>query len=264
MISESQQEQATLYALGLLEADEAAAFETELTGNADLHDLVWELRDTAASLAEITTEAPVEPPRGLKERVLTRIATEGASHPGVTINRTAGHLPAPDNIVRGRFGWVPWAVAACLLGCSVILALDRTALLKEVSEARRVAFQPLPTPGDVLSQVAFCELEPTPDAPVKPRAAVLWDSARHEGVLRITQLAAPTAGKDYQLWAVEAARKETVNAGVVHVDADGKAEVRFKPDTIPGDNKVLALAISLEQAGGSPTNQGPVLFLGKF
>lgn len=264
MISEAQQEQATLYALGLLDADEATAFEAELTGSGELHDLVWELRDTAASLAKINGEEPVAPPVALKARVMSRIAAEVrlADAPPV-----AGVVPPrveAGKIVRPRFGWVPWTIAAGLLGCSVLLTLDRASLRNEVAEARRVALQPLPTPGDALAQVAFCELEPLPNAPIKPRAAVLWDPARHEGVLRITQLAPPDSGKDYQLWAVEAARKETVNAGLVHVDADGHAEVKFKPDPIPGDNKVLALAISLEQKGGSPTNQGPVLFLGKF
>ena len=38
MISEEQQDQATLYALGLLDADEDAAFESELRANAELRD----------------------------------------------------------------------------------------------------------------------------------------------------------------------------------------------------------------------------------
>ena len=39
MISEEQQDQAALYALGLLGADEDAAFESELRANAELRDL---------------------------------------------------------------------------------------------------------------------------------------------------------------------------------------------------------------------------------
>ena len=47
MISEEQQDQAALYALGLLDADEDAAFESELRANAELRDLVRELREAA-------------------------------------------------------------------------------------------------------------------------------------------------------------------------------------------------------------------------
>ena len=47
MISEEQQDQAALYALGLLGADEDAAFESELRANAELRDLVRELREAA-------------------------------------------------------------------------------------------------------------------------------------------------------------------------------------------------------------------------
>ena len=45
MISDEQQDQAALYALGLLGADEDAAFESELRANAELRDLVRELRE---------------------------------------------------------------------------------------------------------------------------------------------------------------------------------------------------------------------------
>ena len=258
MISEQQEEQATLHALGLLDDDAVAKFERELATDPALQALMRELRDTASALALMTDENAA-PPVALKQRVLNRIATER------TVESIAPVETAPgDKIIRPRFGWVPWAIAALLLGCTALLALERRTLVQEISDARRFAAVPSPTPDDVFSRVAFCELEPTLEAPVKPRAAILWDAAQHKGVLRITQLAAPVAGKDYQLWAVEAARKEPVNAGLVHVDAEGRSEVTFQPDPIPGDNKVVALAISLEQAGGSPTNQGPILFLGKL
>ena len=263
MISETQQEQGTLYALGLLDADEAAAFEREIAVDPQLRELVRELRETAASLAEVTNEPYVSPPAELRDRVLRTIAAEAmpAAATGAAAN---GARVVPGKIVYPRFAWVPWAIAALLLGCSVLLALDRAGLQREVASARRLAERPAPTPANALSQVAFCELEPTPDAPVRPRAAVLWDAAQRRGVLRISQLAAPAAGKDYQLWTVEAGSKSPVNAGVVHLDAEGGADVAFQPDVIPGDNKVVALALSVEKAGGSPTNQGPILFMGKL
>ena len=58
---------------------------------------------------------------------------------------------------------------------------------------------------------------------------VLWDAAHRQGRLRINRLAPPAEGKDYQLWVVEKDRKDAVSAGVFHVDADGTAEVPFRP-----------------------------------
>ena len=263
MISEPQQEQGTLYALGLLDADEAAAFEQELALSPELRTLVRELRETAASLAEVTDEPAIMPPVELRDRVLERITAEARSVTPRTASANGASV-APGKIVHANFSWVPWAIAALLLGCTVLLALNQQHLQREADAAKQFAAVPTPAPEDVLSKVAFCELEPTPDAPVRPRAAVLWDAAEHRGKLRVSQLAAPADGKDYQLWAVEAGRKSPVNAGVVHLDAEGRADIAFQPDAIPGDNQVVALALSVEKAGGSPTNQGPILFVGKL
>ncbi len=263
MISESQQEHAALHALGLLDADEATAFERELAADPALRAAVRELRETAAALALARAEPGVAPSPSLRDRILNHV-TDG--HRGAS--ESGAHVPplvaAKDAMIRPRFGWIPWTIAAVLLGCTVLLAIERAALTRQIAKAQRKSAVAETAPPDALSRVAFCELEPTPDAPVRPRVAVLWDAAQHKGALRINQLATPASGKDYQLWAVETARKEPVNAGVVHLDADGHADVTFQPDAIPGDNKVVALALSLERAGGSPTNQGPILFLGKL
>src|SRR6266511_813583 len=64
MISEEQQDQAALYALGLLGADEDSAFESELRANAELRDLVRELREAAGDLA--LTAPSLLPPASLK------------------------------------------------------------------------------------------------------------------------------------------------------------------------------------------------------
>lgn len=70
MISEQQQEQASLYALGTLGEAEARAFETELRGNAELAVLVRGLQQAADALA---ASRAVPPPPALKQKVLQRI-----------------------------------------------------------------------------------------------------------------------------------------------------------------------------------------------
>lgn len=272
MISEDQQEQAALYALGLLDADEADAFERALPEQPELAGLVLDLREGTAALALAANTPDARPPAALRDRVLRRVAAEAVPGtvpfarvvPEVLSRPASPVVPAPVPLVRPRHRWVPWTLAASLLGCAAFLAAERGRLVRQVGRLQALAAAPTPAPLDALTKVVFLELEPTPDAPVQPRAAVLWDPAEHRGVLRITQLAPPTSGKDYQLWAVEAARKEPVNAGLVRVDAEGRAVVSFRPDAVPGDNRVAALAISLEPAGGSPTKQGPILFIGKL
>src|SRR5215471_8972073 len=99
MISDEQQDQATLYTLGFLGADEDAAFESELRSNAELRDLVRELREAAGDLA--LTAPSLLPPASLKQRIIGEIALE-----------TRRVVPMPTQ--RTSVGWVPWAIAAVL------------------------------------------------------------------------------------------------------------------------------------------------------
>lgn len=76
MISEQQQEQASLYALGALTAEELAAFQIELASNAELRDLAQSLQSTVSLVARATPRAL---PPALKAKVMERIdAAEAA------------------------------------------------------------------------------------------------------------------------------------------------------------------------------------------
>lgn len=70
MISEPQQEQASLYALGALNDAEARRFEHELRGNAELAELARDLQRTADLLA---ASRPLTPRLALKQKILGRI-----------------------------------------------------------------------------------------------------------------------------------------------------------------------------------------------
>src|SRR4030095_4192781 len=99
MISEEKQDQAALYALGLLGADEDVAFESELRANAELRDLVRELREAAGDVAR--TAPSLLPAASLKERIMREITME-----------TKRVVPMPTR--RASFGWILWAIAAAL------------------------------------------------------------------------------------------------------------------------------------------------------
>jgi len=234
MISEQQQDQAALYALGLLDADEDAAFQSELRANAELRDLVRELREAAGDLA--LTAPSVLPPASLKERIMGEIATKRV-------------VPMPAE--RASLGWIPWAIAAALAMFCGLLALDRARLERQLAETRA---------ADPLMQTSFYTLAPAAPAPAEAKATVAWQPGRQSGVIRISNLPAPEPGKDYQLWAVDAEHKDPISAGVVRVDKNGVAQIRFKP--VEKAEHVKAFAISLEREGGVPKKEGPILLVG--
>jgi anti-sigma-K factor RskA len=234
MISDEQQDQAALYVLGLLSAAEAAAFESALGASAELRDFVRELRETAAGVA---LSAPSQaPPASLKQRIMREITTEKL---------------APTPLQRAPFNWVPWAIAAGLIVFCGVLVFDRARLERELADARA---------ADSLMQTTFFTLAPSAPAPADARATVAWEPNRQSGVIRISNLPAPQPGRDYQLWAVDAAHTDPISAGIIRVDKNGVTKVRFKP--VEKVEQVKAFAISLEREGGVPKKEGPILLVG--
>ena len=275
MISEDQQDQAALYALGLLDADEAAACERALVADGELRALVEDFRDAAASLVQASA---VTPPAGLRERVLSRVAAEAKAVDEPASGKVVA-MPPPR-----RWVWVPWAAAAVLaLACTLLGTLswklrreetrghrrlaEATRQLDEATQKARLAEAARATEaGSALLRVSYCALQPVPAAQqTGPQAAVLWDAATRRGRLQIQKLPPPGTGKDYQLWTVETGHKNPVSAGVVRLNADGGATVDFQPGAgDDADAAVAAFALSVERAGGAANNEGPILFLGKL
>lgn len=235
MITEEQQDQAALYVLESLDQNETTAFEVALQQNSELRDLVKGLREAAGAVA---LAAPGhEPPPALKQRVLNQISAEK----GRSYAESSPSISA----------W-PWAIAAMFVLFSGFLVYDRMQLRREISQMKG---------ADPLTQMHFAALSPANGGPSEAKAVVAWEPARQSGVITITGLPSAGNGKDYQLWAVDADHKDPVSAGIVHVDQDGTAQVRFKP--IDSTNHVQAFAISVEREGGVPKAEGPIILVGK-
>lgn len=85
----------------------------------------------------------------------------------------------------------------------------------------------------------------------------------HENYLKVEPLtlAAVDPGRSLELWAIPADGKP-ISLGVIPADGKGRVELSDAQKTLIG--KPIALAISLEPKGGSPTGQptGPVLYQG--
>jgi anti-sigma-K factor RskA len=236
MIPDDLQDQAALYALGALNPEETTAFEAVMIGNAELRAMVREMREASADLSRSVPSQ--QPPAELRRLVLREIALEKQASPY--------RKPATSS-----FNWLPWAIAALFLAFCGMLALDRARLQRELAEARA---------ADPLSQAMLVALtSPTGDHP-DARATVAWQPDRQSGVITIANMPPAAQGRDYQLWAVDANHPDPIDAGIIHVEPNGTARVRFKPNQNAA--QIKAFAISLEREGGVPKREGPIVMIG--
>lgn len=270
MITERQEELASLHAFGLLEGPERDAFVAELATNAELRALCDDLAATAASLA--VTAPPVPPPAGLKARILDAVAEPAGA--GV------GAFP----LLR----LAPWAVAAALAAAALWFASQNSALRQEnlalhnERQLAEVAYQMARSQlaersllaekmitdlgnqlrrADDLTRLKVTALASLAGNTKEAQAIAVWNPEQQTGLLTIEKLPAIADTQDYQIWVVDPAYKDPVNGGVFHVGPDGKVALGFKPDQPV--KQAAAFAISLEKKGGVPKAEGPIVLLGK-
>ncbi len=231
-MNEQLEEQASLYALGLLDANEAAAFAQRIEADPELRALVDQFDEAAAAVSHAAPPRPLPPE--LRERVLAEIRSEKT----VAFPR--------------RSNWLPWALAACLALTSAYLVAERSGLRKRLTRLEQ---------RDVFAQIQIAslssKLENAPDA----NAVVVWDEKKQRGILKVTQLPRNDEDRDYQLWVVDPRYKDPVDGGVFHVSNDGSLRVPFKPSSPVREAK--AFAISLERKGGVTKAEGPIVLMGK-
>ncbi|HTL55191.1 MAG TPA: cupin domain-containing protein [Candidatus Limnocylindrales bacterium] len=91
MITEHQQEQAALYALGALAVEEQEQFLAEVSANVELRELVRSLQDTSDRIS--LTAPRVSPPRDLKGKMLARVRAKASVGPPET-----ARLPSPQEL----------------------------------------------------------------------------------------------------------------------------------------------------------------------
>jgi len=255
MIPERLEENAALYVLSALSADEARAFESEMDRLAELRKLVAELRDAADALAGDV--AARTPPAELKARILAQIDRE----------QKVVKLPGRSS---GPVMWLPWALAACLAVICGMLNHQTSALRDQLSaQANRVSelnqlADALRAQTNELTRTVAALQETNRIAGLRiamlnslladsPKAVgvSLWDNERQDGVFVVQNLKPPPADKDYQLWIIDPKYKTPVDAGVFHVDSKGNVRVEFKarqPIAIASQ-----FAVTEERKGGSPT-----------
>jgi anti-sigma-K factor RskA len=278
MITERQEELASLHALGLLDGAERTAFESELAGDAGLRALLAELTRAAALVA--LTAPPVEPPRGMKDRVLAACT---ASTPA------AGPAGAGEKVTAFPvLKFLPWAAAAALAVTATWLAGQNLLLRREAEGLRRerelaeVAYKMAKNEltqrsllaesmindlggklrrSEDLARLKVTALASLAGNTAEARVIAVWDPEQQTGLLTMEKLPVIAETQDYQIWIVDPAYPNPVNGGVFHVSVDGRVALPFRPDQPVA--KVAAFAISLEKKGGVPKAEGPIVLLGK-
>ena len=235
MISDDLQDQAALYVLGSLSADETAAFEDSLRNDAELRALVYDLREAAGDLGRSVSAR--RPPAELKRRVLREIALEKQA-------RSPRSTMAAAN-------WLPWAIAAAFIAFCAILVVDRTRLQRELAAARAT---------DSLSQAMLVALASPSGEHPDAKVTVAWQPDRQSGIITIANMPPPGPGRDYQLWAIDANHKDPISAGIIHIDPNGGARIQFKPGQAVA--QIKAFAISIEREGGVTKPEGPIVMIG--
>jgi len=285
--TEEGQETAALYALGALSQHEARAFEVHLRQGCEVCQR--ELNEFAGVVDALGAgAAEVAPPHYLRDLLSARIEKE-ASNPSDAALPEAQlyHFPekapqterleAPSTLWTG---WLPWAVAACLLiACAysfINWRLEHRRLQAAASQ-QAVATQHIETLLDQIAQhqalaielsqinavlnspqhsvITMTGLEAAPNA----TATIYWDRQQNRWVVSAGLPPAP-AGKVYQLWMVTADAR--ISAGLIEPDPRGHGFVVV--DVPPNVGQMQAVAITLEPQGGSVQPTLPIYVLGKI
>lgn len=275
---------ASAYALGALDEGERQAFETHLESCVVCRADVEQWYRVTAALAYAAP--PAEPSPIVRARVLSGVAVT----PAETARRstvTAAPSPTPRSTVtaaprRGfasstkATAWLPLAATVALaigLGAYAVALRARVASLEvrlaeatsrmlvadaAAATARRVALQ-TSSVVDVLTSpdLARIDLAGQPSSP-SARGRALW--SRQRGMVFTASDLPPLAeGRVYQVWVVTSDSR--LSAGLITPDASGRSSAVF--ETPPDIPMPVAVAVTIEPAGGVPQPTGAFYLLGK-
>jgi anti-sigma-K factor RskA len=252
---------ASAYALGVLDPDDRASFEAHLAGCDECAAEVRSLRRVATALAG-TVSQPIPPP-ALRRRVLDSLATRPAIG---GMSRTAERLQRT---------WLPLAAALIVaVGAGTYAArlqtrvADLEAQLQQArvqastadraeADARRVSAELQLSMGVLAApDLVRIDLAGQPAAP-QARGRALWSRARGM-VFTAFALPPPPAGRVYQVWVVT--QPGPVSAGLLMPDVAGGGVTFF--ETAPDMPAPTAVAVTIEPAGGLAAPTGALYLIG--
>ena len=265
MIDETMQERAAAYALGALDENETKAFEGALRVDAELRDLVRELRSVTEALAG--TAPALEPPAAVKARLLLEIDEPRPPAAKRAQDLPIGAPPVAPAAAPAR-AWIPWAVAAAMAVVSLAFYWQSASLRAQlaaqaghINELMASAELARTESADLRQTVAklresnrlasfrIALLDSLLAAAPKTVAVSVWDNDRQDGVFIVRNLKPLPSDKDYQLWIIDPKYPSPVDAGVFQVDAKGNVRQDFCAKLpIQTANQ---FAVTIERKGGA-------------
>jgi len=294
MIEERHEELAALAAFDLLDAAELQEFAALVASRPELQARADELRAAAAALAH--TAAAVEPPERLKARLLAEVARRPLPAP-LTAEARITAFPSWRSwlVVASLATAAGLAIATTWLGQRYLIVrsendqlrqqaaladfalrsarnqldaerlitrralADDRARLAEAGRQLAALDQKLKSEGD-LAHYKLAALTSLLGNSPQALAIAVWDPTAQKGILKVSNLPAPAADRDYQLWVIDPQYATPVDGGVFHVDPrTGEARIPFSA----GKHIGLAqkFAGSVERKGGVPVHEGPIVLL---
>ncbi|MEO0446871.1 MAG: anti-sigma factor, partial [Verrucomicrobiota bacterium] len=257
MSAEQQRDDQILdFLLGELSSQEREQFENQLQEHPEWSSELL-TQDATVSLYLLGQSPRVEPPKGMRERVLAKALSSPGSDEAAAESAVAPHppqevsskSPAPSPLGQStlKIGtWVVWliAIAAFLTAGILWMALSitrgelETARMqlrdagREMAEAAeresslREKIRVFQEAGTELERYRLAGLHSEKDPYF---AIVLWDPDQNAGILRVFNFPlVDQEAQDFQLWVVDETYPLPVDAGVFQVGKDGAADFPFE------------------------------------
>jgi len=283
------------YALGLLEGEDLEQFESHLAAGCEACELELARMDAVGDA--LAYAAPLVPaPDALRDRVLGAVYTDMEEskaragqappiaaptpvRPGPAVEMpkatySPGPWPAPEHPVvmptAPQEGPGFWGRLAPALAFAGVLAAALTGLyayqLRQQLNLVRSDLERVTAENQEIARVMDVVGSPRlrvialggQTASPKSEGRVLWSPESKKAVFYAYGLPKPPAGKDYQLWVIEAGTPRS--EGVFPVDERGQAS-HVLPD-VPDPAGIGAFAVTLEPAGGLAQPSGEIFLAG--
>lgn len=264
------------YVLGLATPEDAREIERFA---AEFPEFQQEINRVHEALGKLASANAIQPPSGLKARVLTEIDRIAAGQPEkprskpveqakkLDQNRPQQSEPFVPRQTKPNFSFIwGWLAAALIgIGAGYLFKLNSDAQAQLTAEKTRA--EEAIAKYDQLSkdctareqheenlkkQIAFARDAATKTIVLKgvekspnSLATVIFNANKKEAFIEVNSLPAPPTGKQYQLWAIRGEEKVSMGVFDLPKSADEYIAVPFvdEPD---------AFAVTLENQGGSP------------
>lgn len=256
------------YVLGLASPEEMAEFERMCAAH---HEVMLAREAFEKQLEQHALKNGIAPPVHLHSQIFAELEVEADKlRPNSGFVENSGEAEQAP-VVTMRW-WKYAAVAAILLFAGsaalnfyflnrfktykdlYLASVSETAQVRDSMQAQMTAYSnSLAVLRD--TNMAVVRMKGLPDYP-QGMATVYWDKQTKDVYLMVNNLPKPSAGKQYQLWAIVDGKP--VDAGMLNWN---DSSILASMKNIP---QAQAFAITLEDEGGHPAPQGVMYVLGNI